>query len=43
MKMPLSLEKSEYLNWLQNAGFHDTQVIYSVGEKHMIIGVKKNA
>lgn len=32
---------SEYLNWLHNAGFSDTQVIYSAGEKHMIVGVKK--
>src|SRR3990167_2847521 len=33
----------EYLNWLHNIGFSDSQVIYSSGEKHMIIGVKKNA
>ena len=31
---------SEYLNWLQKVGFSDSQVIYSSGEKHMIIGKK---
>lgn len=30
----------EYISWLQQAGFRDTQVVYSAGEKHMIIGVK---
>lgn len=30
----------EYLDWLHNVGFRDSQVIYSSGEKHMIIGVK---
>jgi hypothetical protein len=35
--------RSEYLTWLHNAGFSDCRVIYSSGEKHMIIGVKKNA
>lgn len=34
---------SEYLQWLQHAGFSDSKVVYSCGEKHMIIGVKKHA
>jgi|GEM_PF-232521 len=33
---------SDYVNWLEKAGFMDCQVIPSSGEKHMIIGVKKN-
>lgn len=36
MKMPIKLEKMMF-------GFIESQVIYSSGEKHMIIGVKKNA
>lgn len=34
---------SEYLAMLEGVGFRDCQVIYSNGEKHMIIGVKKHA
>jgi hypothetical protein len=31
----------EYVTWLQRVGFTDIKIIYSLGEKHMIIGKKK--
>ena len=31
---------AEYCNWLNEAGFSNVEVIYSAGEKHMMIGKK---
>jgi hypothetical protein len=31
---------SEYIEWLQEMGFHHCKVIRSSGEKHLIIGLK---
>ena len=31
---------SEYINWLKSVGFKDCKVIYSSGEKHMVVGIK---
>ena len=31
---------SEYIQWLQEIGFQDCQVVRSSGEKHMVVGIK---
>ena len=31
---------TEYIGWLQNAGFSNIETVYSGGEKNMIIGKK---
>lgn len=31
---------SEYMDWLEEIGFHNCQIFRSSGEKHMVIGIK---